>query len=63
MKWKKGVNKISIVIFPEIQGESEVAIKKYMKDKRLPKFSTIGFKREIHLGKYGYDSTEVYIIK
>lgn len=65
MRFKKGVQRINIPIFPEINGELERRIKNFLERSDLPKkFRIIGISREINFDKrLGYDLTQIYLEK
>lgn len=61
--FKKGITKIHFPFLPDIQGESERAMKRIIESYQLPKISAITYQRTIAFGKHGYDLTEVIIAK
>ena len=64
IKFRKNINRINFPIFPDINGETELRLKEFLKRKDLPKFKVFGIERRINLDKkHGYDLTDIYIEK
>ncbi len=64
IKFPKGIQKLIFPMIPEIEGESTKALRKFIREHKMPKKYEITFERKILIGyKNSYDLTQISIIK